>query len=397
MRKKLINNHRRVFVVGMKAFLCSCVLLYCVFAFGNISHLEAHNFAVRFIEIRRSDQGIEKLKALVDDGKVINGQIGWNESVLWLPGANTKAGYDLRGLEVNQIFIREPDFGNPMEVQLTEYESAKCSIPPEIIVVIYLSNAQKDIRAVITMALFSKNGKIMLSPMTVEKPINKSPPPAEPSGKKIPLQKNLCGVPGVEIIKIADDHDSYGFPPPKGTEEEAKTFATVPLGCTLDQTILYAVDNGIWVKGLTNLPPGRFRIHCELETGENESVTNKLINAIANTFDLKIKMDDHHIWNGYQVSVPNPLPDCFRVTKNPIGEAAMHGEGDYAGYTLKRIISKAVHDRPFDFLSTNAAGRYDVQLELWPETYGEMAALKQLGFTFTQTNLQRRTLIISPR
>ena len=75
----------------------------------------------------------------------------------------------------------------------------------------------------------------------------------------------------------------------------------------------------------------------------------------------------------------------------------MHGVGDYEGYSLKDLVSNAVHDKPFDLLSTNSIDRYDVHLEIWPDAYGEIEALKQLGFEITQTNLQRKTLIIENR
>lgn len=378
----------------MKSFLFSCVFFCSVAVFADVSRQQADSFAAQFAEMFRSDKGTEKLKGLVNGKTGTNGQVGWWEN-FWLSETNTYV--DPKELEVNQILIREPDLDNPTRIKLTDDNFAKCLIPPEKIAVIYFNSGQKDIRAVLIMALVSSHGKIMLSPMVVKNAEDKLASPVEHAAKEFPPQKNLSTVPGVEIIKVADDNNCYGFPKAKGMEKMATAFATNPLGCSLRNTVLYLADPGVWVKGLNYLPSGRFKIHCQLLAGERGSVENKLLNALASTFDLNIKVDDHYIWNGYQVSAPNPLPACFRATKEAVGQSAMHGVGNYEGYSLEEIISNALHNKPFDLLSTNTLDRYDVRLDVWPETYGEITALEKLGFGIIQTNLQRKTLVINAR
>jgi hypothetical protein len=382
----------------MRIFLFSCIFLNCIAAFAEISPQQAHDFAVRFVEIGRSIGGIEKLNALIinKDGtnRLTNRQIGWWEYASIPSFQNLED--PLKTLKVNRVLIREPDLDNPTQIQLTDEAVAQCLVPPEKTAVIYFTNRQADIRGVLIMALVSSNGTIRLCPMTVAPGKVQPPYPPRNITNAIPFQKNLCTVPGVEIVKIADDNNSYGFPWPTNDEEEAIVFETNPQGCSLRQTILYTVDAGTWATDLNYLPSGRFRIHATLSAGESGPVKKKLLNAIAGTFNLNIKMEDHYTLKGYHVLPPNPLPDCFKPTKEPVGQSGGRG-AEYEGYSLKRVISDALHDKPFDLLSTNSEDRFDVKFQVWPEAYGEMAALQQLGFAITQTNLQRKTLVITSR
>jgi hypothetical protein len=54
-------------------------------------------------------------------------------------------------------------------------------------------------------------------------------------------------------------------------------------------------------------------------------------------------------------------------------------------------------NKPIQLLSTNNTARYDVRFQVWPEAYGEMAALQQLGFDIVQAKIPERTLVISYR
>jgi hypothetical protein len=244
------------------------------------------------------------------------------------------------------------------------------------------------------MPLVSSNGKIMLCPMLDEDMRNK---PIAFNGEGIPLQKNLCTVPGVQIVKIADDDNCNGFPWPKAGEEAKRIFETNPQGCTLRRIVHYAADPETWAAGLDLLPPGRFNVRCELLNGESGTANEKLLNAIGDVFKVNIKIEDKHLWNGYRVTVPNPLPDCFKQSTNSGGSSQMHGPGDYDGYSLDEILSHALYNKPIQLLSTNNAARYDVRFQVWPEAYGKMAALQQLGFDIVQAKIPERTLVISYR
>lgn len=379
----------------VKIILSGCILFYCVAVFADVSRQGAHDFAVRCVGILRSDEGPKIMEAFISAvGGGTAGRIGWWES-FWFSETRTNTDCDLKKLNIERVFIREPDSDSPAQVQLADGKSAKCLVLPEKIAVVYLGNAQKDIRAVLVMPLVSRHGKTMLCPMVMEQ----MPGPAASFGAgvagQIPTQKTLAIVPGVEIIKVGDDDNSYGFPWPKPGESKRRTFDTNPLGCSLRQIILRAIDSGTWVKGLNRLPSGRFRVHCELSPGEVGTVEGKLLNAIAGAFDLNIKMEDACLLNGYQVTPPSPLPDCFKITKDDVGQSAMHRIGDYEGYSLNELLSNALHQKPMELVSTNTAERYDVQLEVWPEADGEMVALEQLGFKIDQIKLPKRTLIIS--
>lgn len=359
-----------------------CALLFCRNALAAVSRQEAYDFAKRFVQRFRSNEGV--------------GEVGWSENY-WFSSANAGKGFDRKKLELDRILIREPDMDDSMQIELTEYEIRDFSTAPEKIAVIYLSDNHKDIRGVLTMGLRSNGEKIVLVPMmSAHHPTGSLILSAEPVKKEILLQKNLSAVPGVEIVKIAEDDDSYGFSG-KSIEGGGTTFDTNPLGCTLEQTVIYLVEPGVLVTGLTNLPTGRFRIHCERRTDESAPLESKILNAIADAFELKISVDEHFALNGYKVLAPNPLPDRFRITKEDVNHSSMHGVGDYEGYSLKEIISNALHNKPFDLVSTNTTGRYDLHLEVWPEAYGEMAALEQLGFKISPTKLERKALIIKRR
>ena len=381
----------------MKIFFFSFIFLYCVVVLADVSNQKARDFAVQFVEILRSDKADQKIENLVSDEIKTNGQIGFLENFWSSETAsriNINAEHGFKNLVINRVLIRAPDSDNPSQIKSTDYELANCLIPPEKIAVVYFSNKQQNIRAVLILPLVSRHGAIKLCPMTLTRVTNLTAS-AAPITKEIPFRKNLSDVPGVEIVKIADDRSSYGFPP-EMQKKRATTIETNPSGCTLRQTILYIMDSETWAEGLNHLPSGRFRIHCELMAGENESVTNKLLNAIAGAFDLNIKTDDHYIWQGYRVVPPNPLPDCFRITKNAVGQSTAL-VGNYEGYSLNHLISSVLPNKPFDLLSTNTTERYDVHFDVWPEAYGEIAALEQLGFQITRTNLQRKTLVINNR
>jgi hypothetical protein len=370
-------------------------LLYCIVAFADVSRQKAYDFAVRCAEILRSDEGSKTLETFISDaGAGTSGRIGWSES-FWFSNCKLNTDNDLKQLNIDRVLIREPDLDNPTQIKLTVNKSAQCLIPPEKIAVVYFSDPQKDVRAVLVLPLVSSRGKTMLCPMLVE-PVADKPANLDVGAiEEIPIQKNLSTIPGVEIIKLADDDNSYGFPVPEQDETKRRVFETNPLGCTMRQTVLRVLDQGTWVKGFSCLPSGRFRIHCELLAGESETVENKLLNAVAGAFNLNIKIADGYLWNGFEVTPPNPLPACFKITRDAEGQSAMHGAGDYEGYSLYELLSNALHKKPIEIHSTNTAERYDVRLEVWPEAYGEMTALEQLGFIINQTKLQKRTLLIS--
>lgn len=323
----------------MKIFLSSCILLYCVVAFADVSEQEAHDFAVQSVKIWRSDEG--SLNSFIASaGDSTNKLIGWSES-FWLSETVTNKDYDLKELNIDRIFIRDPDRDNPMQIKITDYRSAICLVRPEKIAVIYLSNVQKDIRGVLVMPLVSSNGKIMLCPMLDEDMRNK---PIAFNGEGIPFQKNLSTIPGVKIIKIADDDNCDGFPWPKQGEDARRIFETNPQGCTLRRIVHYATDPETWAAGLDLLPPGRFNVHCELLNGESGTANEKLLKAIGDVFKVNIKIEDKHLWNGYRVTVPNPLPGCFKQSTNSDGSSQMHGPGDYDGYSLDEILSHALYN-----------------------------------------------------
>jgi hypothetical protein len=376
----------------MKTFLSSCILLFCVAAFADVSEQEAHDFAVRFVKIWRSDEG--SLNSFIASaGDNTNKLIGWSESFRL---SETNKDYDInfKKLNVERTFIRDPEPDNPTQVKLTDSSSAKCLVRPEKIAVVYLSDVQKDIRGVLVMPLVSSNGKIMLCPMLDEDMRNK---PIKFNDEGIPSQKNLSTVPGVTIVKIADDNNCDGFPWPKPGEEAKRIFETNPQGCTLLRIIHYAADSETWVAGSDRLSPGRFNVHCELLNGESGTANEKLLNVISDVFKINIKIDNGYLWDGYRVTIPNPLPDCFKKSTNSGGSSQMHGPGDYDGYSLDDILSHALYDKPIQLLSTNNTARYDVRFQVWPEAYGEMAALQQLGFDIVRAKIPERTLVISYR
>jgi|GEM_PF-3796833 len=376
----------------MKTFLSICILLCCLVAFGDISRQEAYDFTVRCVDVWRSSEGSKSLEAFISDaGKKVGGRIGWSES-FWFSETRSNVNYDPKKLNIERLLIRDPDSDDPMRVRLTDYRSATCLVRPEKIAVVYLGNIQKDVRVVLTMPFVSNNGKFMLCPMLAENLGEKS----NEITNEIPLQKNLSTISGVEIIKIADDDNCYGFPWPKQGDEAQRVFNTNPQGCSLPQIVLHAVEPGIRATGLDHLPSGRFNVQCELLPGENGTANEKLLNAISDIFKVNIRIDDKHLWNGYRVTAPNPLPDCFKENRNPASQSSMHGTGDYEGYSLKRILSHALYNKPFELLPTNNdVVRYDVHLEVWPEAYGEMAALQQLGFDIAQAKIPERTLVIT--
>jgi len=379
----------------MKIFITGCFLLSCAIAYADVSQQQAHLFAVRCAKMLCTDNGARTLKASLDKaGETPNSQTGWWEHDSF---SEAKPGGDarLKDLNIDQVSIRNPDPDNPMRIDLNDDTSGKCVIPPEKIATVYFSNARKDIRAVVIMPIISDRGKAALCPMVIAPVATKQANPNNGATEDGPSQKNISTVPGIQIVRVGDDDNSYGFLRSDHDGKPIRTIETAPLGCTLRQIVLQTTESGVWIKGLDFLPSGRFKVHCELLPGETESVGNKLLNGIADAFNLKIKMADDCLWSGYQVVPPNPLPDCFKYTKENVGQSAMHGIGDYEGYSLHDILSKALHKKPFELISTAAAGRYDVKLDVWPEYYGELAALEKLGFAIKPAKLAKRTLIIS--
>lgn len=379
----------------MKILIFIFVLFCSVAAIADVSNQAAHDFAVQSVKIWQSGED-SKLSSFIGSAGDNTNVIGWSQS-FWFSKTRTDWNYDLKKLNIDRIFIREPDPDNPMQIWLTDYRSAACPVRPEKIAVVYLSNVQKDIRGVLIMPLIFKNGKIMLCPMLAEDLGSKSNKSHVIKGGEIPLQTNLSTVPGVQIVKIADDDNCYGFPWPKQGEEAKRIFETNPQGCTLLRIVHYAADPETWVAGSGNLPPGRFNVHCEMLNGESGTANEKLLNAICDVFKVNIKIEDKHLWNGYRVTAPNPLPDCFKKSTKSGGSRQMHGPGNYDGYSLDEILSHALYDKPVEWFSTNNTALYDVRFQIWPEAYGEMAALQQLGFDIVQAKIPERTLVISPR
>ncbi|HEU6449432.1 MAG TPA: hypothetical protein VFV23_13450 [Verrucomicrobiae bacterium] len=132
-------------------------------------------------------------------------------------------------------------------------------------------------------------------------------------------------------------------------------------------------------------------------SGESGTANEKLLRAIGDIFKVNIKIEDKHLWNGYRVTAPNPLPECFKISKASGGDVQMHGIGDYEGYHLDDILSHALYDKPFELSSINNTQRYDLKLQVWPEAYGEMTALQQLGFDIVRAKIPEKTLVINPR
>lgn len=378
----------------MKAFLSICILFHCVIAFADISRQEAHGFALQCSKILRSGDTSNSLESFIvnNEGKADN-RIGWLES-FWFSETNNRPDYDLGKLNVDQVLIRDPDSENPAQIELVDYKIAKCLLSPEKIAVVYLGNVQKNVRAVIILPLVFNHGQIMLCPMLIENAALESKRTSIEGEGKIPIGTNLSNISGVEITKVADDNNSFGFSSSEQSGKDGRTFDTNPSGCALAQIVLHVVNPSVRVKGLDCLPSGRFRVHCQLLAGESGTIEDKFLNEVARIFGLNIRKADACLWDGYQVIPPNPLPDCFEITTNSAGQSAMHGSGDYEGYSLNEILSNALHKKPFELHSTNTTSRYNVRLEVWPEAKGERAALEKLGFRIIPCEIPLRTLIV---
>ncbi len=315
----------------MRALLFISIMFCCTVALADISRQQAQDFAVRSSEILRSGGGSNSLESFIsDEGGKTGKRIGLEES-FWFSETNDKPDYDLGKLSIERVFIREPDPENPMQVKMTDYNAAKCLIPPEKIAVIYLGNAKDDTRVVLVMPLVVSHGKTMLCSMEGEDVVNESMQSSKGKVSGIPIGTNLSNISGVQITKVADDDNTYGFLSLGRNGKESPAFDTNPSGCTLRQIVLHAVDQSVLVKGVSCLPSGRFKVHCQLQAGEKGTVEDKLLKAVEQAFDLDIKMADAYLWDGHQVIPPNPLPDCFEITTNPVGQSAMHGVGDYEG------------------------------------------------------------------
>jgi hypothetical protein len=378
---------------NMKRITCLVFSMLCVTAFGG--NADQRDFASKCASIWLSSDAGSLAEFILPDQREIAAKVGmiscWSK--IRLQRQNALFEFNPKDLSIRRIMLREPNQNLPRSVLFDWGEGAEASINPDKIAVIYLSDDREIFRVVLVFSLAQRADRYWLVPMNTVREGKSLKEEAE--GLASISGKDVSACPGVLIVKMGQDMNSYGFLRPKPDEDADRVFRTSDQGCTLAHIFKEGLDANTWAFGLHCFPTGRFRVSAVLPSAEDGHVGQKVQEALVKSFGLQSSLKEKFGWNGYRVTSPQILPATWKKSSMR-GSRQWKGNGEFRGYTIEQLIRHAIPDQPLDIVGPLGDEVFDLDLDVWPEAGGEMEALRAAGFIIQPITISHRTLVISP-
>jgi hypothetical protein len=208
----------------------------------------------------------------------------------------------------------------------------------------------------------------------------------------IPLGKELSGVKGVSIIRVTDWAGHSVQWNPQGTLDRFSCE-----GDALVDVLQELGQQGHWYAGVDLLPDGYYKIKIDTPQAP-EDAFRALRDAVGQAFDLTITVKPHK-WQGYRITVPDPLPTCFQKTEEGTWSMGTGGKGfifknvefeTVQGWLEETLGAPTIWSRLPDGLYT-----FEVDCSV---VFDRAATVKKWfegqGFKFKDTDIGKPTVVI---